>query len=446
MFDQTFSSRNFREIFDSENRKGRYLEGRFFPKVEEYSIKLTRIRQAFRRLKQRKPQLSEVTYQSRKQRLNLLKDDYLERRESLLSAELEEVARKVNMKGFCFELRKSTSHGASPVYVMDNAAETYFANKKLQYNLKGVYGVCQADKEQIIPQLQNLLKDGFPKYIIRTDVKSFYESIDQEKLSALLNKEQALTATSRRMIAQILREYAYLSSSSHGIPRGIGVSPYLAELYMQEFDAKIKEHPDVVYYARYVDDIIIIFCPSPNSNLTDYNPFVSKRLSEITLEMNSKTRLIDLTSPGTAKLTYLGYTFRVSPGGLEVHISCERIKRYRARIDAAFNSYLKKSKSDKNKERRLLIARIRFLTGNTRLLNNKSSAMVGVFYSNKFAEGARFLPIIDSMLVKRINSLTDITLKRRLSKLSFEEGFYKKVFRSFSTMELRAITAAWTHE
>ena len=55
--------------------------------------------------------------------------------------------------------------------------------------------------------------------------------------------------------------------SGSGVPRGFGVSAYLSELYMREIDNEIKALPDVIYYARYVDDIVIIFSPKTKKNI-----------------------------------------------------------------------------------------------------------------------------------------------------------------------------------
>lgn len=37
MFGQTFTSENFRRIYDSENRKGLDLASRYFPNLEHYT-------------------------------------------------------------------------------------------------------------------------------------------------------------------------------------------------------------------------------------------------------------------------------------------------------------------------------------------------------------------------------------------------------------------------
>ena len=41
--DQSFSSNNLRKIFDYENRKGNYLEGRFFSEEGEFSSQIEEI-------------------------------------------------------------------------------------------------------------------------------------------------------------------------------------------------------------------------------------------------------------------------------------------------------------------------------------------------------------------------------------------------------------------
>ena len=50
-------------------------------------------------------------------------------------------------------------------------------------------------------------------------------------------------------------------STFPGVPRGIGISAYLSELFMRNVDNQIQELDDLIYYARYVDDIIAIFVP-----------------------------------------------------------------------------------------------------------------------------------------------------------------------------------------
>src|SRR5699024_10410218 len=49
--------------------------------------------------------------------------------------------------------------------------------------------------------------------------------------------------------------------NAKGLPRGIGVSAFLSELFMRDIDNQIRNLTDLVYYARYVDDIVAVFIP-----------------------------------------------------------------------------------------------------------------------------------------------------------------------------------------
>ena len=71
--DQSFSSNNLRKIFDYENRKGNYLEGKFFfkkgeffPEIEEITRKLKQCSSEFKELKKNKGSLSDQEYETQK--------------------------------------------------------------------------------------------------------------------------------------------------------------------------------------------------------------------------------------------------------------------------------------------------------------------------------------------------------------------------------------------
>ena len=47
--------------------------------------------------------------------------------------------------------------------------------------------------------------------------------------------------------------------SADGLPRGIDISATLSELFMADLDSEIKKIDGIFFYARYVDDIIVIY-------------------------------------------------------------------------------------------------------------------------------------------------------------------------------------------
>lgn len=62
MLDQSFSVANFQKIFDIENRKGNYLEGKFFPEVEKQSQLVQSCLRDFRLLKNEKSKYTADEY------------------------------------------------------------------------------------------------------------------------------------------------------------------------------------------------------------------------------------------------------------------------------------------------------------------------------------------------------------------------------------------------
>jgi hypothetical protein len=156
-------------------------------------------------------------------------------------------------------------HKNKDIFLIDkNDPAAYFVSKQLQYNIKKTCKVRQSNYYNIVNQLKNILFTTFPKYVIKTDIKSFYETINTSKLISKIKEDTPLSIFSKKIITNVLHQYRKISKSDKGIPRGIRISVYLAEIYMQDFDEYIKFMDNVIFYSRYVDDIIIVFVPKPN--------------------------------------------------------------------------------------------------------------------------------------------------------------------------------------
>ena len=54
--------------------------------------------------------------------------------------------------------------------------------RKLYNNIKRIYGVEQANRNQIVKQIVSLLKEESPKWVVRLDVRHFFESINRTLL------------------------------------------------------------------------------------------------------------------------------------------------------------------------------------------------------------------------------------------------------------------------
>ncbi len=436
MLDQSFSAKNFRKIFDYENRKGVYLASKFFPEVHNKSNQI--------------------------KNCNGTLDDKLElerEKEILLVEALKEVRKVATQKSFTIALEEkdlkdkkmyvpSNSSADYPNLTQQqryNLAAEYFVLKQTQRNIAKLYKVKQADRYNIVCQLREILKEKFSKCIIKTDVSSFYENITREDIIKKINNDNLLDYRSKKIIKQILYEYGQKSVSEKGIPRGIGISAYLSEIYMRPFDEAIQNSPNVAYYARYVDDIIVVYTPAPNR---DSFKVLFKAINDKDLIRNKeKTSISRVDGKASHSIDYLGYNFKFGTGNIKVSLTESKVEKYKKKIDLTFNAYDEQSKYNETKARGLLVRRIRFLTGNTRLGGNKKNICVGIYFSNKILTDLSCLIEIDTYLEdKKVTFLQNDKVRKRLDGLSFTCGFEKKVFYKFSKEDLEEITEAWKND
>ncbi|MGX4675848.1 antiviral reverse transcriptase Drt3a [SAR92 clade bacterium H246] len=449
MLDQSFSATNFRKIVDIENRKGNYLEGDFFPDVEEKSNEIQVAKNELRKVKQQKSTLSEENYEEKKSKAIANIENLKGHKEELLNEELNKISSQINSKGFSFGIKEVDVGVSKKVYVAEHNGSTYFALKQVQHNIRRLYKVKQANRHQIVCQLRELLGDRFPKYILRTDISSFYESIPRKYLLKKLRDDPLLTLASKKIIRRVLFEYSAITGNDVGLPRGIGISAYLAELYMRDIDRAIGDYPSVLYYARYVDDIFIIYCPPPNTGTMAFRRSVITELKRLGLTRNkNKTQVIKSDQSTTVSVQYLGYKYQIGSGSVELRMTDKKIDRYKKRIDLTFADYDKKANKPKKTEmqaRALLEKRVRFLTSNTRLVNNKKNVVSGIFFSSSLLTKLDDLKDLDTYLTTKIAGLTKPRLQKRLSKQSFENGFKTRKYNKFSAQDFSKIVEVWKH-
>ncbi|MEM6451093.1 MAG: reverse transcriptase domain-containing protein [Cyanobacteria bacterium P01_D01_bin.105] len=155
----------------------------------------------------------------------------------------------------------------------------------------------------------------------RTDISNFYGSIDRGELLSLIGKKvrskkvktMLRRAMTRPIVPKIYSKRQLAQYEVSGIPQGLSISNILAEIYMYELDGKMKNDPQVLFYSRYVDDILVI------SNMNHLPNVVSRLRAE--LEPNDALGLKlneSKTYTNSAHLTefnlsntfeYLGYQF-----------------------------------------------------------------------------------------------------------------------------------------
>ncbi len=450
--EQSFNAENFIKIYYDENRKGNYLDGRFleFVTLKHYGNSIKEINKKFR----------DGFYSTliQKESANRRKERLQKRKFDTLQTILLHVEEKIDKKNYCISMITKTIKGKTAYSIERSNIETFFLLKQIQKNIQHSFKVKQADRNEIISQVVNMLDNGFPKYIIKTDIKSFYESIPHDELKKVISRNHILSPLSKKVINEILRLYQSVTGHDKGIPRGIGISAYLAELYMRDFDNDIKNFQNVTYYARYVDDIIIVFTPNNKYESIDYLTSIDEKIRKYGLTRNTnimKNKQVDMRQNSiNFNFDFLGYKICFAPNQLKVDISDNKEQRYKSKINLAIDDYNISSKYDEKNARKLLIKRLKYLTGNTRLLGVKKDILIGIYFSNQQITEQTKLQKLDNYLTSvaidrnlqpysRLNMGNGHKLKIKLKSFKFTDGFKEKKFYKFSKKDLEEILSIW---
>lgn len=316
--------------------------------------------------------------------------------------------------------------------------------RKIHKNIRHIYSVRQADRNTIVKQMKLLLEENVDMRIVRLDVRHFYESIDRDGIMARLINEARLSYHTLTLIQSLFNDRIIASAS--GLPRGLGISSVLSELYMKYFDLEFKKIGGVYYYARFVDDIIV-FCSSEASKELAWN-YSGEGLEKIGLQLNmEKSYSLNPNQPNE-EFTYLGYTFRKTNNHLTVTIAQKKLKIIKTRLTRTFVRYSK----DHNYE--LLKLRIKFLTGNFTLYNPHTllPIKVGIHFNYKLATDVSSLDELDTYYQRLLHCRTGklgsaIALAKSdvkaLEKYSFRFGYNHHVNHHFTTDQMAKIANCW---
>jgi hypothetical protein len=121
--------------------------------------------------------------------------------------------------------------------------------------------------------------------------------------------------------------------------------------------------PGIIYYARYVDDLILIYnkeiYEKKKDNLSDFieinlSDFIEKKLRDIGLSIHKgdKTKEFNLqeftTSKNQIKLDFLGYKIFSKDSKIEIGIADKKIKKIKTKIVKAFWEFEKNKNNTKD--------------------------------------------------------------------------------------------------
>lgn len=397
MLDQSFSAKNFEAIYSLENRKGN-ISLDIMP--EEYRNAVSDYRETkneYRILEHLDKTLRGDSYDEELRAARDKVEIQKKRKDEMLKKHLEQIEKQVNSRAYRMNMSSFLMDGKE-VFTLDDTLATFYTIKQLQYNIRKTFHVKQANRHAILSTIRTLLSSKIPLYVIRTDISGFYESIPQEKLLPMVNDNTLLSYKSKAFIRVILQLFEAQKDTAKilpgcGVPRGVGISAYLSELYMRSIDQSIKQREEVIFYARYVDDIFIICKSMPAGKiLSDYYADLQQLFNQYNLTLKSapdtKCQLIDLTPYNVPRTNFdfLGYNISIGRDKnittLEYDLSNDKQRRMRERIDAIVTRFNNLACVDVRAAKRDLVDGLRLLTCNYTLFSMKSGVKVGLYYSN----------------------------------------------------------------
>lgn len=344
--------------------------------------------------------------------------------------------------------------------------------------LKGLVPSRFTNRNVIVEGLVESLKAGVELKIIRCDIKDFFNTIDHSILEDKIN-QSSLSKITRNLALSLIREYSGITGQKKGLPQGIGLSSVLADFYITDIDSTLLISPHIVFQARYVDDIVIV---SYNNEVENTWKQLKCHMDSLNLEFHtSGKKYKNITIPKESSMNrefnfnYLGYNILIdSKRNVIARLTNDKVNKMKIKIrqsfDAWYQSILKYDSMcfqnnyfDKTLYYQyrsgcdgLLLDRIKFLAGNTRLSNNKSDIIVGTQYNyplisqddeglveiNKFYNDLINDKTRDASARRQSGVHTD--LEKKLRSVGFIDNYANKTFYCFAADRQRTITRVWS--
>lgn len=338
--------------------------------------------------------------------------------------------------------------------------------RNLTSNLNSISGKEAPNRVSIMKNLKLLLMEDVPYRIYRWDITKFFESFDNVEVEKFINQIPNLSPQSKRLLCSFLEKHKTLGGT--GTPRGLSLSSVLTELMMCEFDSEISAHSDTFFYARYVDDIIII--TSANEINQKFRHSAENILPKGLKfnELKSKESPIIGKSPSARRqndrfiysFEYLGYKISIKKRTnkdkhriIDIDMADKKVKKYKKRLSRVFYDFAKNGNTE------LLIDRLRFLTKNFKVYNQhlERTKLSGIYYNYPAIQGnmsnlkdldgfVRALVLgqkgrLGALLKNKLNS----SLKSRILANSFVKGHKDVAFVTFRPERVGQIKRCWDY-
>jgi len=179
-----------------------------------------------------------------------------------------------------------------------------------------------------IRRLENILRKESknyrkPIYVLKCDIRKFFDSIDRIILMRLIEKKIDCPET-LNLIRKILDTFH--KTPGRGLPLGNVTSQLFANVYMNEFDQCMKRELGITYYLRYCDDFVIV--SDSRTELAALISVLNNRLkSTLKLEMHPNKVCIRSLKQGVDFLGAVILPYRVITRTKTKHRICKKLRK-----------------------------------------------------------------------------------------------------------------------
>lgn len=394
---------------------------------------------------------------------------------------VEDIFDAVNNREARIRYSESLDDPTKPLFEVEDR-NSYFICKLIMKELNKVYKVRTFSRDSIISDLSMVLKDPCDKIIIRTDVKSFFESIPRDVLLDKIAQDGIICSKTVKLLRRLDYDLKNGDRPYLGVPRGLSFASVLSEIYLREVDRRINKIKGLYFYRRFVDDIVIVaYNNNTENNSTELfnqiNDFFDKKKLALHKASDHDGKFYNASimygKEGEASFNYLGYRIYLDNSGLvSFSLSDDKFQRHVQSIDRIFSFYADhafvkpkaRQKGEKCSKCRhcqplyKLYLCLNFLTRNYKLSGKKTDVKSGIFFKHRQLTDISQLRELDKHLSDDVDKyimpelikckkglpqgFCENIAKKIKANYSFEKGFTERRMCRLSSSDIKS--AKWT--
>lgn len=222
--------------------------------------------------------------------------------------------------------------------------------KYYQKVVQSAFEITYPDRNTIMSELLNVIPNIQKMYkytIYKFDFKSFFYNITLNKLVSEIEKSRLLRPSEITFLRSYILSYnKYKNANLREIPLnclrpGVGLNNALVEIVGERFDRYLRSElaeKELIYYARYVDDGILVFQESiEEREIKQIVEKVMKKCFGKKIRLNEeKTEII---TGNNGDFEYLGYQFSIKENSFIFGIAESKLEKYENQLQRIVDEY-----------------------------------------------------------------------------------------------------------